>query len=174
MAGPVTSSRTAGRFRSQAPRRLASPARGPRGRRGAAGRAGAILLEVLIALTIFVLAATVVGSAMRSSIDAVNDIRRAGHAADLAQSVLAELTVAALELVDTPPTPFVEGQDENAAAEEGWTYQIGVEDVPGAIGLKKVTVIVTDSDPRRPEQCRLTQWMVDPAADLGQSGEFAP
>jgi len=162
MARRLTSSRTAGGLPSPGPRHAGT------------GRDGAILLEVLIALTIFVVAATVVGSAMRSSIDAMNDMRRAGHAADLAESVVAELTVAARELADTPPTAFVEGQGGGTAGQEGWTYQVSVEDVPGAIGLKKVTVTVNDSDPARPQQCRLTQWMVDPAADLGPTAEFAP
>lgn len=124
------------------------------------GAKGAILLEVLIALTIFVMAAAVVGSAMRSSIDAVTDIRLSTKAANIARSVLAELSIGMLEMTETGPEPFV--LDEEAEPpEEGWTYEVAAEDMPDMPGLKIVTVTVTNADARRPHTCRLTQWMLD-------------
>ena len=150
---------------------------GPSRRRGwpPGGRTaqGAILLEVLIALTIFVIAAAVVGSAMRSSMDTVMDIRLAGKATDLAQSVLAELSIGALELVETSPRPFAE-DEESEPVEPGWTYEIAAEDIPDAPGLKRVTVTVAYDDPRRPHVCRLTQWMLDPNFGAEPAEELLP
>lgn len=158
-------------------RRAKPPRRRGTGRAGL-GRAGAVLLEVVIALTIFVIAAAVLGSAMRGAIDAVTDIRLSGKAADLAQSVMAELSVGALELVETPPTAFGDA-DQDEPVEEGWTYEIFAGDIPDMPGLKQVTVTVRYDDPRRPQACRLTQWMLDPAFDVaafepGELGGIMP
>ena len=132
-----------------------------------------MLLEVLIALTLFVIAAAVVGAALRSTMNATADIGRAAKAANLARSVLAELSAGGLELVDTAPTPFAEDA-EDEPIEEGWTYEIATEDITGTPGLKQVTIIVRHDDPVRPQACRLTQWMVDPNVDLAQFGEVLP
>jgi type II secretion system protein I len=148
----------------------ASPARETSA--GKRRRSGAALLEVLLALTIFAMSAAVVGSAMRSSLRAVTDLRQAAKAADLAESVLAELSIGALELVETPPTAF-EQDEQDRPSEEGWTYEIAAEDVSDVPGLKKVTVIVTDNAPYRPITRQLTQWMLDPNA-AAETGEPQP
>ncbi len=126
-----------------------------------------VLLEVLVAVTIFVFAAAVVGSAMRSSMQAVADIRLDSQAANLAQSVLAELSIGLLEMVETSGTPLAE--------DDSWTYEIAAEDLPDAPGLKQVTVTVSDNDPRRPHACRVTQWMLDPnfqPSELTEPADF--
>ena len=136
-------------------------------------RRGAFLLEVLVALTIFVMAAAVVASAMRGSIQAVADIRQATKAASLAESVLAELSIGTLEAVDTPPTAFEQGH-EGGPAEGAWSYEIAAEDVPDVPGLKKVTITVTDNAPYRPITRQMTQWMLAPNAEPTEPGELMP
>ncbi|KPK80943.1 MAG: hypothetical protein AMJ81_11095 [Phycisphaerae bacterium SM23_33] len=125
-----------------------------------------VLLEVLLALTLFIIAAAVVGSAQRSAIRAAEDMRLQTQAMNLAQSVLADLATGRIELADTPPTPYEE-------EDETWTYEIVTGAITDADNLKRVTVIVKSSDPARPGACRLTQWMLDPGAQAEQ-GEFAP
>ncbi len=135
-----------------------------------------MLLEVLIALSIFVFAAAVVGTGLRTTLDAAMDIREAGKAANLAQSVLAELSAGGLELTDAEATAFAAGEEEDQPPqqEEGWTYEIAVEDIPGTPGLKRVTVIVRNDNGPRPRTCRLTQWMLDPNAGTAQAEEALP
>jgi len=115
-----------------------------------------VLLEVLMALTLFVISAAVIGSAMRSSMQATADMRLTARAADIAQSVLAELLAGSAELVDTPPTAFED-------APEGWTYEIVTEEITDTPGLKKVTIIVTEADSPDSHTHRLTQWIFDRA-----------
>jgi len=136
--------------------------------------AGLVLLEVLISLSIFVFAAAVVGAGLRSTLDAAMDIREAGKAANLAQSVLAELSAGGLELTNAEPTAFAAGEEEADSPEKGWTYEIAVEDIPGTPGLKRVTIIVRNDNGLRPRTCRLTQWMLDPNAGVGQAEEALP
>ena len=126
--------------------------------------AGVVLLEVLMALTLFVISAAVVGSAMRASMQATVNMRFTARAADIAQSVLAELLAGSAELVDTPATAFED-------APEGWTYQIVTEEVVDTPGLKKVTVIVADADSPDSRTHQLTQWILDRTALTERSEE---
>jgi hypothetical protein len=132
-----------------------------------------VLLEVLLSLALFISAATVLGMAVRASTGAAARVRDETMAANLAETVLAELAIAD-ELVDIPPTEFltegeaVEGEPVNVA--EGWTKEVVVADVPDSPGLKRVTVIIRGGEPTRPTVLRLTQWMIDPAGEAG--GEY--
>ena len=132
---------------------------------------GIVLLEVLAALTLFVIAAAVIRSAMQTSIHATVDMKRSGQAANIAQSVMAELEAGSAELVDTPSTAFEEEEEQTT---EGWTYEIATEEITDTPGLKKVTVIVTDADTIHPHTCRLTQWIFDRSCLTGQDGETGP
>lgn len=119
-----------------------------------------VLLEVLLALTLFAIAAAVVGSAQRRALRAVEDMHVESQAANLAQTVLADLATGQIELDDTLPTPY----DEE---DETWTYEIATEDLTDAEDLKRVTVIVRHTDPAHPVTCRLTQWMLYAGAEAG-------
>lgn len=129
-------------------------------------QAGIILLEVLLALALFVLAATVVGSALHSVTLATMRIRDQARAVDLAQTVLAELATGQIDMVDTSASEFIrdtaEGESVNVA--EGWTYEILAEQLADLPALQRVTVIVRNEG-LRPTVCRYTQWMLDTAAE---------
>ncbi len=126
------------------------------GRQGRVGRRrpGVALLEVLIALALFVVAAAVIGSALRSAMAAATDMRRENQAADLAQTVLAELNAGILKLEAVPATAFDEDDPE-------WTYEVAVEEIEDDPALKRVTVIVRNADALAAGPHRLTQWMLE-------------
>ena len=121
-----------------------------------------VLLEVLLSLTLFVIAAAVVGSVQYSALRAVDNMRVEMRAANLAQTVLADLVAGRIELADTPATPY-EAEDETL------TYEIVTQALDDAENLKRVTVIARNEDPSRACICRLTQWMLDPGAEAGES-----
>ena len=129
---------------------------------------GVMLLEVLLALTLFVISAAVVGSALRTAMGAIGDMHRQTQAANLAQSVLADLATGRIEVAQTPPTPYGE-EDEDP--DELWTYEILTEDLTDAEDLVRVTVIVQYADPVYPCSCRLTQWLRVLPAEDGQELE---
>ena len=121
-----------------------------------------VLLEVLLALTLFVAGAAVAGSAARTAIQALERTRARGKACDLAASVMAELSAGMLEAVQTPPSQF---QDEDGTVmEPGWTYEILAEESPDVPGLKRLTVVVRNEQAPGSPTHRLTQWFFDPAA----------
>lgn len=78
--------------------------------------AGAVLLEVVLALVLFVAAAAILTSALSSSLDGVERLRLETHAADLAVSVVSELQLGIKTLTGDTAQPFVPPQ-------EGWTWE---------------------------------------------------
>ena len=127
--------------------------------------AGVMLLEVLIALGLFVIAAAVVGSALRSAMGAAMDLRQQTKAADLAETVLAELNAGILKPASLPATAFDEAEPE-------WSYEIAVEPVEDDPALQRVTVIIRHADGLAERTYRLTQWMLDTGAE--QAEELGP
>ena len=69
-------------------------------------KAGAVLLEVVLALVLFVAAAAVLTSAMSSSLDSVERLRCNTRAADLAVSVMSELQLGIKTLGAGGPQQF--------------------------------------------------------------------
>ena len=67
---------------------------------------GSVLLEVVLALVLFVAAATVVSSALQSAIDGEERLRLGVHADNLAASVVAELETGLRSPSVLGPTPF--------------------------------------------------------------------
>jgi type II secretory pathway pseudopilin PulG len=125
-----------------------------------------MLLEVLVAMALFVSAAAVVGSAMLNAAHAVEDLRLETEATNLAQSVLTDLAAGRLELADTEPTTYdldTTTAEDDSDKDFPWTYQIVTEDLPDATNLLRVTVIVRSADPSVRQSCTLTQWMAPPA-----------
>ena len=127
-----------------------------------------MLLEVLVAMALFVSAAAVVGSAMFSAAAAVEDLRLETEATNLAQSVFTDLAAGRIELADTEPTTY--DLDTTTAEDDSdkgfpWTYQIVTEDLSDATNLLRVTVIVRSTDPSIRQSCKLTQWMLAPALE---------
>lgn len=114
---------------------------------------GAILLEVVLALLLFVAAVAVVSSAMNSSMASIERQRFGVHAANLAATVHAELDLGLRTSESLGPEPFEKPFD-------GWTWQLvpaPVEDKNSgeAGGLTAVEVVIRNTN--SPAVYRLAQ-----------------
>lgn len=100
---------------------------------------GAALLEVIIALALFVAMAAVMTSALSSSLDSLDRQRLNTHATNLASSILAELELGVRSTESSGPQPL-------GFPYEDWTWEAavtGTETETGeASGLSRVEVIV--------------------------------
>lgn len=100
---------------------------------------GAALLEVIIALALFVAMAAVMTSALTSSLDSLDRQRLNTHATNLASSILAELELGIRSTESSGPQPV-------GFPYEDWTWEAaitGTETETGeASGLMRVEVIV--------------------------------
>jgi hypothetical protein len=111
--------------------RLAGRA-GPGGLRGDAS--GAVLLEVILAIGIFVAGAMVVLSGLTSCMQAVQRMRFEAQAGDLAVTKLSEIQMGLVPTVDDGPREF----EEEDLAE--WTWQVVVqENLTDAMDLTNMT-----------------------------------
>jgi hypothetical protein len=100
---------------------------------------GAVLLEVILALVLFVAAATVVTSAMNASLESVERQRLNAHAMDLAVTVLSELQVGLRSAAMTGPEDF-------EAPFADWTWELQLlaleSDLGEASSLTRAEVII--------------------------------
>lgn len=126
-------------------------------------KTGAVLLEVVLALTLFVVAATIIANGMQSSVAAVERLRLDTHAANLAVTVMSELQMKIRPLEPAGPESF------NAPFEDWtWKVEVGSVDSEGMVGdsLRGVEVIVRHNDP--PAVRRLSQlFKIDPSQANG-------
>jgi hypothetical protein len=104
----------------------------------------AVLLEVVLALVLFVAAATVLTSALSSSLDGVERLRLETRASDLAVSVISELQLGIKTLSQSGPQPF-------GTPLEGWTWEVVSSqmqtDLDETNQFKKIEVIIRHEDP---------------------------
>ena len=137
----------------------------------AAWKRGAVLLEVVLALALFVGAATVIGSGLNASVQAVYRLRQETHAANLAVSVFSEMQMHARPIAAAGPEPFL-------APFEKWTWQVEVtqpESSPlEADAMRKVEVIIRHTEDGVVR--RLTQFMrsSDVPPETGEMGFGSP
>jgi type II secretion system protein I len=118
-------------------------------------RRGLSLLEVLVALAIFLMSMIVIGQLITLGGDRALDVQNRGLAAQLCQSKLAEVVAGVVPLESQPETPFEE--------DSTWLWSLDCE--PHAVpGLWSVTVHVTrqQAGPTR-VGCSLSQVVLDPA-----------
>jgi type II secretory pathway pseudopilin PulG len=105
---------------------------------------GSVLLEVILALVLFVAAAAVVTSAVNASLDSVDRQRLTSHAVNLASSVLAELQIGARSAA-------LVGPEEFAAPFEGWTWELELQPMESDAGettpLTRVEVVIRHKEP---------------------------
>ena len=105
---------------------------------------GAVLLEVVLALALFVGAAAVITGALNSSLDGVQRQKLNLHAANLAVSVLSELQMGARSAESAGPEDF-------PAPFERWNWQLSLTPLESAAGessgLTRVEVIIRHDDP---------------------------
>lgn len=100
---------------------------------------GVALLEVVVALSIFFMAAMFVMDGLNSSLRAVHRAQVEADAADLAATILADIQIGILEIKNDGP--FI----VNEELYPGWTYEVvvtGIDDLPDLPLLKRVEVIV--------------------------------
>jgi hypothetical protein len=116
---------------------------------------GSVLLEVVLALVLFVAAATVVSSALQSAIDGEERLRLGVHADNLAASVVAELETGLRSPAALGPTPF-------QAPFTNWTWQIVPPngDTPGS----PHEIIIRHADPELVR--RLAQVILTPSRSV--------
>lgn len=124
-----------------------------------------ILLEVLIALTLFAIGAGIIGMAMRSSLDAMHSSAGSMQAANLAQSIITKLEVGLLPIAPAGATPIQQLEAVPQDVDAGWTFEVAVDDVSTDYPtLKRVTVTVRSGETIQPSQvCQLSQWMIGAA-----------
>jgi len=100
---------------------------------------GAILLEVVLALSLFFMTATFVLTGLNAAIRSVSQAKLEAQGADLAVTVLSQVQMGLYDLVDTGPEAF----DQEDL--EAWTWQIVVGDLQDRQDLpqlKQVEVII--------------------------------
>jgi len=95
-------------------------------------RRGAALLEVLIALALFVAAAAVVTGALNSSLESLERQKLGTHAVDLATSVMAEIQLGIR-------VPGGEGRRPFDAPFQDWTWEASLLPVENAISATGAT-----------------------------------
>ena len=129
-----------------------------------------MLLEVVLALALFIGAATVISSGLNASVQAVYRLRQTTHAANLAVSVFSEMQMHIRPIASAGPEPF-------AAPFETWTWKIEVSEPESspleADAMRRVEVIITHTEDGIVQ--RLTQFMrsSDVPPETSESG-FAP
>ena len=107
-------------------------------------RRGAVLLEVLLALVLFVAAAAIITASMNASLEGLDRLKLNTHAGNLAASVLAELQLGIR-------TADVSGEQSFEKPFEEWTCELaraGAETESGeASGLTQIEVIIRRKNP---------------------------
>ena len=120
---------------------------------------GVALLEVVIAMALFFMAAMFVMDGLNSSLRAVRSAQIQADAADLATTILADIQIGILEIKNDGPFAV------NEELYPGWTYELvvgGIEDLPDLPLLKRVEVVVRNLPERF--TYRTTQLVWDDAA----------
>ena len=114
------------------------------------------LLEVVIALAIFLLAMTVFSQMLLRNGEITRDIQRQNLATRLCQSKLAEVVAGVV--------PLSSQSDQQCDDEPDYTWSLEA-DAGSVTGLWNVTVTVTrtDSGSGNPIQCSLTEMLLDPS-----------
>jgi len=108
-----------------------------------AGAQAAVLLEVIIALSLFVAAAGVVIGGLSACVLSVRRLRVQARAADLAVTLLSEIQMGLVPATDDGPNEYED--DEDLA---DWTWQViatPAEEVAGAAPMKQVQVVITNT-----------------------------
>jgi type II secretory pathway pseudopilin PulG len=97
---------------------------------------GAVLLEVVLALVLFVGAASIITAGLRASLDGTERLRLNTHAANLAVSLLSEIKMGTRAVETGEPQPF-------EAPFEAWTWQLLAEEgARGSAPIRQVEVVV--------------------------------
>jgi hypothetical protein len=105
-------------------------------------RSGSVLLEVVLALALFVGAATIITSGINASMRAVERVRLQNHAINLAITVFSEMHIHARAVAAAGPEPF-------PAPFQNWTYKIEIAQSETAMdspeALRQVEVVIKNT-----------------------------
>ena len=130
-------------------------------------RCGSVLLEVVLALALFVGAATIITAGINASIHSVERVRLQNHAVNLAITVLSEMQMRIRPITALGPEPF-------PPPFQDWTYKIDVAQDDGAPetseSLRAVEVVIRHSQENVVE--RLSQLFN--AGNISTAGTNAP
>ena len=129
------------------------------GREPRSGRV-AVLLEVLLALGLFVVAAAIVTGGLNAAVERTIRLRAQTHALDLAASVISEIQMGLRAAQAAGPESFEAPFDQWTCEIEVGPYTFGTEN---AAGLQLVTVIVRGETP--PMVQRLTTILVSESGE---------
>jgi general secretion pathway protein I len=128
-----------------------------------AARPGLSLMEVLVALAIFLFAMIALGQLIGYGSDRAADVRDLNRAPLLAQSKMAEVAGGAVALSSAPETPF-EGDDAD------WSWSLDASSDGGIQNLWRVTVTVSRNRPGNDRfEYKLSQMVLDPSARGSQA-----
>jgi type II secretory pathway pseudopilin PulG len=129
--------------------------------------AGSVLLEVILALALFVGAATIISSGINASMRSVERLRLQNHAVNLAISVLSEMQMRARPVAAIGPEVF-------APPFQDWTLKVEVaqseESIEGPEALRPVEIIVKHTQENVVQ--RLTQLF--PVSQLSEAETAIP
>jgi general secretion pathway protein I len=119
-------------------------------------RKGLSLLEVIVALSIFLFAIVAIARLVNLGSDLALDVEQRSRATQLCQSKLSEVISGAVTLTSQSDTPF----DEDPS----WTWSLDCEQASVA-GLWNVTVKASHqgSDGNKVVMCALSQMVLDPS-----------
>src|SRR3989440_3723756 len=105
---------------------------------------GAVLLEVVLALVLFVAAAAIISAGLNASLNSVERLRLNAHAANLAVSVLSELQMGIKTIAVSGPQAF-------KAPFEGWTWEVQAaaadSEFSRSSSSQRIEVIIRHDDP---------------------------
>ncbi len=119
-------------------------------------RHGLSLLEVLVALAVFLFALIAIGRLVTLGGDRALDVQRQSQAIHLCQSKLAEVMAGVVPLASQGDVPF----DEDPS----WTWSLDCEPNTTISGLWNVTVSVTQKRSGNSKvECSLHQMVLDPS-----------
>ncbi len=123
---------------------------------------GFTLLEVILALGIFLGALAVIGELSRAALDNARMTRETCEAQLLCESILAEVVAGIAPLEPVYGAPI---ESANVEGDPPWFYSLDIVPIDQE-GLLALEVTVTREYPtgQRPVSVTLVRWMVDPAA----------
>jgi hypothetical protein len=128
-------------------------------------RSGAVLLEIILALSLFFVAAAFVTGSLHTSFQAAGNIKLSAQGADLAVTKMTELQLQPEKIIDSGPEPFATEEPMSL-----WTWQVVTAplELPAILqgpALKRVEVIIRN--PSRQFTYRLVEQL--PVSDAASA-----
>jgi len=136
-------------------------------------RRGAVLLEVVLAMAIFVSVMSVVYLSFHSCRNGLRTVRLNNTAADLAYTVMSEIHLGLIDKASNGPNDYGEERPEL----EGWQWEVAVETITEtgeAEPMQQVTVIITNVDENITSELVELMAMEDEEPEEEEGPDFLP